>query len=240
MLIPPKYSQPTRQAANTNSIDTAEADRAENTEIPGLPASDLSPLQPFELDDSFQRFDGGIPHGLEAEDLCTRAEALKDKGNALFKLGDTEAAAEVFIKVLRALEPPPAVGERRPRVCSHSLCLGFSLLALLYSRVSHCLSIYETESRYLVIGRMVNEIVARADRVGCTMLLVGDRTILLRKLLGETVNPRRLPVENHTRRWNSLDGSGLLAGIAVPRLGCRSKVQHSYWRWIAQQKCLAP
>lgn len=168
MLIPPKYSQPTtaKQAANTSSIDTAEADRAGNRDISGLPASDLSPLQPFELDDSFERFDGGILHGLEAEDLCTRAEALKDKGNALFKLGDTEAAAEVFTKVLRALEPPPAVGEKRPRVCVLALCVLSSHSSLL-SRVERLIAFPPARPRAgnLFLGNVINNIALRAGWV---------------------------------------------------------------------------
>ena len=79
-------------------------------ELTGLPPSALSPRQPFEVDGSVDR---AMPPGLSPVDISALAEALKSMGNTLFKLGDTDAAAEVFINVLRALEPPPETGETR-------------------------------------------------------------------------------------------------------------------------------
>lgn len=113
LLVPPKHTQTrARGTSAATKICTAEdEDPAGSQEIPGLRGSDLSPLQSFELDGTLEEDNGGIPEDLGAEDLSVHAEALKDKGNVLFKLGDTEAAAEIFSKVLRALEPPPGVGE---------------------------------------------------------------------------------------------------------------------------------
>ncbi|CAM9472260.1 unnamed protein product [Laminaria digitata] len=64
-------------------------------------------MQPFEVDGSV---DSPVPLGLPADEVSALAEARKGMGNTLFKLGDTDAAAEVFTTVLRALEPPPETG----------------------------------------------------------------------------------------------------------------------------------
>lgn len=70
----------------------------------------MSRLQPFELDGTIERLpDRALP----TAELTVLAEDLKEKGNVLFKLGDVEAAAEIFDRVLALLEPPPTVGETR-------------------------------------------------------------------------------------------------------------------------------
>lgn len=82
-----------------------------NEELTGLSASDLSPLESFEQEGSVQ----GIRDEVKTadEDVPAVAESLKDQGNTLFKLGDTDAAAEMFVRVLRALERAPEVGGNR-------------------------------------------------------------------------------------------------------------------------------
>lgn len=87
--------------------ESAAVDVADGPELTGLSAADLSPLQPFELDAEEDNCAGASP-----EEVCQVAERLKDRGNTLFKLGDTDAAAEVFARVLRTLEPTPVAGER--------------------------------------------------------------------------------------------------------------------------------
>lgn len=115
LLQPPEPSTTAAAAASTISSgnthreedgqEAADADdAAAGRELTALSASDIAPLQPFELED------------LEAdsrlgEEVAQVAERLKDRGNTLFKLGDTDAAAEMFIRVLRTLEPKPVVGE---------------------------------------------------------------------------------------------------------------------------------
>lgn len=93
----------------------AAADADAGRELTALPASDLSPLQPFELDESIA--DGndntagsGRCQAAKGVEVSLSAETLKDRGNALFKLGDTDAAAEWFCRVLRTLEQTPVVG----------------------------------------------------------------------------------------------------------------------------------
>lgn len=80
-------------------------------EISGVRDKDLVALQSFELDGSLENSSEKLKGDLDPEELQSQAEDLKDKGNTLFKLGDMEAAAEVFGRVLLALEPPPGVGE---------------------------------------------------------------------------------------------------------------------------------
>lgn len=84
-----------------------EADR----ELVGLPASRLSRLQDFELDGSIDKTVESSCARLPAGEVSTLAEGLKNKGNIVFKLGDTDAAVEIFARVLRCLEPTPGVGE---------------------------------------------------------------------------------------------------------------------------------
>ncbi|CAN0461177.1 unnamed protein product [Ectocarpus sp. 12 AP-2014] len=94
--------------ASSPSSITADARQEENAteiELTGLSASSLSALQPFELDQSTE----DIEAVAEAE-ATLAGERLKDGGNTLFKLGDTDAAAEMFARVLRTLERAPVVG----------------------------------------------------------------------------------------------------------------------------------
>lgn len=78
----------------------------------------MSRLQPFELDGTIERLpDRTLP----TSELTALAEDLKEKGNVLFKLGDVEAAAEVFDRVLTLLEPPPTVGETRGSRCTKAM-----------------------------------------------------------------------------------------------------------------------
>ncbi|CAM9145730.1 unnamed protein product [Pylaiella littoralis] len=92
------------------------ADANAGRELTALPASDLSNLQPFELDESEE--DGNDTDGNgksrapagEGVEVSVLAETLKNRGNTLFKLGDTDAAAEWFCNVLRTLEHTPVVG----------------------------------------------------------------------------------------------------------------------------------
>lgn len=94
--------------ASSPSSITADARQEDATEreLTGLSASSLSALQPFELDQTTE----DIEMVAEAEVALT-AERLKDGGNTLFKLGDTDAAAEMFARVLRTLERTPVVGK---------------------------------------------------------------------------------------------------------------------------------
>ncbi|CAM9413822.1 unnamed protein product [Ectocarpus sp. 6 AP-2014] len=97
--------------ASSPSSITADARKEEDAterELTGLSASSLSTLQPFELDQSTE----DIQAVAEAE-VVFAAERLKDGGNTLFKLGDTDAAAEMFARVLRTLERAPVVGKSR-------------------------------------------------------------------------------------------------------------------------------
>lgn len=89
-------------------ITTAAVDAADGRELTGLSASDLSPLQPFELEDAADGNRQGV--GVAPEEVSQMAEKLKDRGNTLFKLGDTDAAAEMFTRVLRTLEQTPVPG----------------------------------------------------------------------------------------------------------------------------------
>ena len=100
----------TAAAAKDVDPDAYRGGAGGDLELAGLPPSSLSPMQPFEIDGSVDR---PVPRGLSADEVSAMAEALKAMGNTLFKLGDTDAAAEVFGKVLRALEPPPETGETR-------------------------------------------------------------------------------------------------------------------------------
>lgn len=88
-----------------NNQEAASIDAAGERELTALSASDISPLEPFELEDATANSSSG-------EDVSHAAERLKDRGNALFKLGDTDAAAEMFTRVLKALEPTPVAGEQ--------------------------------------------------------------------------------------------------------------------------------
>lgn len=83
-------------------------------ELTGLTPSEVSPLQPFETDGSLEK---STPSGLAIGELSDFAEGLKDKGNALFKLGDTDAAAKIFASVLRTLARTPAVGTVSTSLC---------------------------------------------------------------------------------------------------------------------------
>ncbi len=80
--------------------DKGHQEKEPDRELTALSGSDLSPLQPFELDEA-----------AEEGEASQVAERLKDRGNVLFKLGDTDAAAEMFTRVLRTLEPSPVIGE---------------------------------------------------------------------------------------------------------------------------------
>lgn len=109
LLQPPDQTSIAAAAAATRQGAESSGDRQEkdpDRELTALPGSDLSPLQPFELDECDLQAAG---EG-EASQL---AERLKDRGNVLFKLGDTDAAAEMFARVLKTLEPTPVVGERQ-------------------------------------------------------------------------------------------------------------------------------
>lgn len=96
----------------------AAADADAGRELTALPASDLSHLQPFELDESIEGgndTDGSgkyqaVTAAAEGVEVSLLAETLKNRGNDLFKLGDTGAAEEWFCRVLRTLEQPPVVG----------------------------------------------------------------------------------------------------------------------------------
>lgn len=103
---------PTAAASAATNSDTrpeedetkgAAVDAADGRELTAVSASDLSPLQPFELEDP-------VEDSCHGEEVSQVAERLKDRGNALFKLGDTDAAAEMFTRVLRTLEPTPVAG----------------------------------------------------------------------------------------------------------------------------------
>eukprot|EP00903_Cladosiphon_okamuranus_P008218 g7911.t1 len=116
VLLQPPDSRATAAAAASSATSTSDKHGeghsseeasavdavADGRELTALPASDISPLQPFELEDSEDSCPG--------EEVSQAAERLKDRGNALFKLGDTDAAAEMFTRVLRTLEPKPVVG----------------------------------------------------------------------------------------------------------------------------------
>lgn len=84
--------------------EAAADDEAAGRELTALSASDISLLQPFELDDLEE-------DKRQGEEVSQVAERLKDRGNTLFKLGDTDAAAEMFVRVLKTLEPKPVVGD---------------------------------------------------------------------------------------------------------------------------------
>lgn len=88
------------------SHDTAALEAADGQELTALSSSEISPLQPFELEDSAK-------DSFRCEQVSQVAERLKDRGNTLFKLGDTDAAAEMFTRVLRTLEQTPVAGERQ-------------------------------------------------------------------------------------------------------------------------------
>ena len=105
-------SDPHREESNTQG--TAAVDAAvDGRELTALPASDISPLLPFELADGME--DSAQGEGVSQGEVSQVAERLKDRGNTLFKLGDTDAAAEMFARVLRALEPKPVAGRVRQR-----------------------------------------------------------------------------------------------------------------------------
>ncbi|CAM9593347.1 unnamed protein product [Scytosiphon promiscuus] len=87
-----------------------DEDAGTDGELTGQSASDLSSLESFELEAC--TVDKGVRDGAVAavEDVFSVAESLKDGGNTLFKLGDTDAAAEIFVRVLNTLERTPVVG----------------------------------------------------------------------------------------------------------------------------------
>lgn len=99
----------TASSPSSITVDARKEEDAAERELTGLSASSLSALQPFELN---QRAEDVEAVAAEAEVALT-AERLKDGGNALFKLGDTDAAAEMFARVLRTLEKAPVVGKSR-------------------------------------------------------------------------------------------------------------------------------
>lgn len=101
-------------ASASSAAGSHEESPAGDHEISGVPAKDLSRLQPFELDGSLEKSMLELRSESEPEKLTAQAEALKDMGNVLFKLGDTGAAAEIFAGVLEGLEPPTRVGETYP------------------------------------------------------------------------------------------------------------------------------
>ncbi|CAN0377665.1 unnamed protein product [Ectocarpus sp. 12 AP-2014] len=95
----------TASSPSSITADARQEEDATERELTGLSASSLSALQPFELDQSTE----DIEAVAEAEGALA-GERLKDGGNTLFKLGDTDAAAEMFARVLRTLERAPVVG----------------------------------------------------------------------------------------------------------------------------------
>lgn len=106
----------------TTTRGASDQESGYDREITGLPERDLSPLQPFEHHDVGARLakscegaaspatDGGGTEELAA--TIRNVEAVKEEGNVFFKLGDIDAAAEIFAEVVRALQPPPTVGKR--------------------------------------------------------------------------------------------------------------------------------
>lgn len=96
--------QPSNSAHREDEQEAAADDEAAGRELTALSASDISLLQPFELDDLEE-------DKRQGEEVSQVAERLKDRGNTLFKLGDTDAAAEMFARVLKTLEPKPVVGD---------------------------------------------------------------------------------------------------------------------------------
>lgn len=122
MLLQPPEPITTAASAAPTSISAkrreekepqaATVDATDARELTALSASDLSPLQPFELEDAEE----DTCRGATREELSRVAERLKDRGNILFKLGDTDAAAETFTRVLQTLDSTPVAGGRREQI----------------------------------------------------------------------------------------------------------------------------
>lgn len=115
LLVDPE-TDPAGQAAKSSGSNSSPAQSgvSSDRDMSGVPEENLTPLQEFEKDDSLGSASLRLAGDLEPRELEAEAESLKEKGNILFKLGDTEAATEIFMRVLKGLEPALGVGEAGP------------------------------------------------------------------------------------------------------------------------------